>query len=370
MRNVPIESIRDGLVLGKTIYNSEGIPLLKSGAIITTGIRKKLRELNLDYIYVVDQYSKLEIKNIVKPDFKEKATKLIKETFNNVNRLNISSFNLSSNNTNNSTDDEYLKSIPLLAERLIEDILSNNNVLVSLVDIKSLDTYTYEHSLNVAIISLVMGISLKLNQEDLLNLCIGALLHDIGKVFIPNEITTKEGPLTYEEYEIMKTHPEKGYNYLKDKSFIHSHSRMIVLQHHERFDGFGYPNKLDSNKINTLARIVSIADVYDALTSNRSYRPALCASDALEYIMSNGCTMFDFNIVKVFSKVIVPFPFGTIVNLSNGDIGIVQETLPNFPLRPNIKILQSSDKEKNGTTINLIKELSVVISSIENNFTY
>lgn len=360
MRLVPLQSIRANSYIGKTLYDIEGRVLLNSGAKITYSLIDKLRELNITSLYVIDDISNCEIENIVKPELRKKASELIKSTFNSVERLD-------SINVNSEKDDSYLRSIHILAEELLNSILSNEDILYYLVDIKNLDLNTYEHSINVALISLVVGISLNLDRDQLLNLCVGALLHDIGKAFIEKEIVTKESPLTYDEFELMKSHCEKGYYYLKDKDFLHNDSKIITLQHHERIDGLGYPKGLMRNQINKLSKIVAIADVYDTLTSEKYYAQSMCASDALEYIMSHADTIFDFEIVKVFSRVIVPFPCGTVVRLSNGDLGIVQETFPNFPLRPNVKILKSDLKDKEGITISLIDELSLVISDVEKN---
>ncbi|NFG63514.1 HD-GYP domain-containing protein, partial [Clostridium botulinum] len=196
-------------------------------------------------------------------------------------------------------------------------------------------------------------------------LCSGALRHDRGKTFIDKDILLKPGKLTPEEFDVIKKHPERGYNFLSNLYNINSNSKLIILQHHERVDGLGYPFGLSENKINYMAKIVSIADVYDALTSDRPYKRAMYPGDALEYIMSNSGTFFDYEMVKVFSRVIIPFPNGTIVCLSNGDVGIVEETFPNYPLRPQIKILKSDNKKIIGSRINLLTELSIVISSIK-----
>jgi HD-GYP domain-containing protein (c-di-GMP phosphodiesterase class II) len=228
-----------------------------------------------------------------------------------------------------------------------------------------MDNYTYAHSVNVAVISIILGISLNLSKQKLTYLCIGALVHDIGKSFIPKEILQKPGKLTPEEFEIIKCHSRYGYDFLKNYVDLSSYIKLIVLQHHERFDGLGYPNSIIGNKINYLARIVSIADVYDALTSDRPYKRAMCPSDALEYLMSNAGTLFDYDIINIFCKIVIPFPQGTIVSLSNGDIGIVEETFPNFPLRPIVKILKSKRLNEIGCKINLIDTLSIVISDIK-----
>ena len=196
-----------------------------------------------------------------------------------------------------------------------------------------MDNYTYAHCVNVAVISIILGISLNLSKKNLTYLCIGALIHDIGKSFIPKEILQKPGKLTHEEFEIIKNHPRYGYDFLRKSFNLSSHIKLIVLQHHERFDGLGYPNGIIGNKISYLARIVSIADVYDALTSDRPYKRAMCPSDALEYLMSNAGTLFDHDIINVFCKIIIPFPQGTIVSLSNGDIGVVEETTSKLSIK-------------------------------------
>ena len=367
MRLVPIESVRKGSFLGKTLYDNNGRVLLKAGTPLTETFIKKIKQLHILSLYIVDEYSEGEVEDIIKPELRQKTIGIIKYTFSNIKRFNSIDNSSITKRTLKKADLSYFQSITDVAEELLENILNNKNVLVSLVDIKSMDNYTYQHCVNVAILSLIIGIGLKLPKKDLTHLCIGALVHDIGKVFIPNEIINKQGPLTAEEFTLIKEHPKRGYDYLSLYFEIPSASKLIVLQHHERCGGGGYPENLKGDQTNYLSRIVSIADVYDALTSDRSYRRALCASDALEYIMANSGTMFDHNMVMIFTKLIVPFPFGTIVKLSNGDLGVVQTTPANFPLRPDVKILKSSDHDKEGEVVQLVDELSLVISGIEYN---
>lgn len=367
MRIIPIECIRDGSFLGKTIYDNNGRVLLKSGAELTNTILNKIKDLQIFSLYIQDEYSEAEVDDIIKPQLRQKTISIVKDTFSNIGRFNSINNTADTNFKASKKHSQYFEGITSVSEELLENILNNKNISVNLVDIKSMDNYTYQHSVNVAILSLIIGIGLKLSKKDLINLCIGALVHDIGKVFISKEILNKEGPLTYDEYELMKDHPKRGYDYLSQHYELNSVCKIIARQHHERVDGSGYPDALNEDKLNYLSRIVSIADVYDALTSDRSYRRAMCASDALEYIMANAGSMFDYEIVIIFTKLIVPFPFGTIVKLSNGDIGIVQETPINYPLRPTVKIVKSSNHESEGTCISLIHELSLVISGIEYN---
>ncbi|CAI3198476.1 HD-GYP domain-containing protein [Clostridium neonatale] len=366
MRLIPIECVRENSILGKSIYAYDGRVLLKSGCVLTKSLIDKVKYLHIYSLYIIDEYSSEEIEDIIKPELRQKAIRIVKETFADIERIaNIHKFEKRKFNDYTKKEQDYFHSIDNLAEELISEILNNKNVLLSLVDIKSMDNYTYAHSVNVAVISLVLGISLNLPKRHLKYLCIGALIPDIGKSFIPKEILQKPSRLTEDEFKIIENHPKEGYDFIKKTYNFSSHINSIVLQHHERFDGLGYPNKLLGEEINHLARIVSVADVYDALTSDRPYKRALCPSDAVEYLMSNAGSAFDFNIVNIFSKVIIPFPAGTIVSLSNGDIGIVKETLPNFPLRPIIEIIKSDNSKKIGSIINLIEKLSVVISNIQ-----
>lgn len=366
MRLVPIECIRENSLLGKNIYTSDGRCLLKAGVVLTDVILKRIRELQIFSLYIIDDYSSYEIEDIIKPELRQKYIAVIKETFSDIERIS-SIHNFEKRNINQYTKHEkkYFKSINKIAEELLENVLSNKHVLLSLVDIKSMDNYTYSHCVNVAVISIVLGLSLNLSKRHLTYLCIGALIHDIGKSFIPNEILQKPCELTPEEFEIVKKHPKLGYDFSGNFFGLSSHVKLIILQHHERFDGLGYPNGIAGDEISYLTRIVSIADVYDSLTSDRPYKRAMCPNDALEYLMSNSGTHFDYDMINVFCKVVIPFPQGTIVSLSNGDVAIVEETFPNFPLRPIVKIVKSDRKNKIGSKLNLIDTLSVVISKVQ-----
>jgi len=213
-----------------------------------------------------------------------------------------------------------------------------------LIDLKVFDDYTFYHSLNVAVLSLVLGVALKYNKEELYKLGLAALLHDIGKVFIPKDILNKKGKLTDEEFEIIKTHSDKGFEYLKNTYNVPITTYMGVRLHHEKYNGGGYPLGKKGEEIYVYARIIAIADVYDALTSDRVYRKAMTPSEAMEYIMGNSGIMFDPNLVELFIRKVAPYPVGTSVQLSDGRVGIVVENYENFCLRPKIKIIKEKDK--------------------------
>jgi HD-GYP domain-containing protein (c-di-GMP phosphodiesterase class II) len=367
MRVVPIESVREGCHLARNIFDNDGRVLLREGAKLTNNIIRKIKELNIYSIYIIDEYSQKEIEDIIKPELRQKAVGVIRGTFFHL-EANAAKDISSKNSTHIKEREQFFSSIREVADNLIEELLSKKNLLVNLVDIKSMDNYTYQHCVNVAVLSLILGIQLQLNKFELTDLCIGALVHDIGKILIPKELTLKPGKLTDEEFNLMKNHTTKGYEYLRSVFEVSAPSRVVALEHHEHYNGNGYPEKRTGTKISKLARIVAIADVYDALTSDRPYRRAMSPNDALEYIMAGGASQFDYEMVKAFAKVVVPYPEGTIVKLSNGDCAVVEEIHNHYPLRPLVKIVKSSDKIREGTIINLVKTLHLVIVGPEYSF--
>lgn len=366
MRLVPIEYVRPNTVLGKTIYDIDGRLLLRAGVVLRENTIAKIKEINILSIYISDKYSYEEIEDVIKPEVRQKAIITIKEAFTNIGRLagkNGGERRFEQDYT--WQEQSYFYNIGKMAESILEDILDKKDVLLALVDIRSMNNYLYSHCVNVAVISLTIGIALKFPKKKLEALCIGALIHDIGKSFLPKSIQDKNGNYTEEELEEIKKHPRLGYKYLSTTYNVNSLSKMIVLQHHERCDGMGYPDGLLQKDILDLSSIVAVADAYDNLSTDLPGKRAMFPSDVLEYLMANAGTKFDYNIVNVFCRVVIPFPNGTIIELSTGEVAKVEETVPNFPLRPIVRIIQSNRVSRIGQRVSLLQELSLVITSIK-----
>lgn len=251
-----------------------------------------------------------------------------------------------------------------VANELVNEIIQAPDAIVNLVDIKSFDDYTFTHNINVATLSILIGQVMKISKDDLQELGTGALLHDVGKLKVSLAILNKDGKLTDAEFAEMKRHPAYGYEILCKSSDISERSRMVALQHHEKFQGGGYPKFLKGRDISMFARIAAIADVYDALTTDRPYRVAMSPYDAIKIIMSGVDTQFDPEILQHFIKRFSLYPNGSLVKLSDGSIGMVLKINQSAVLRPTIKILRNADGKvtKGRVELDLMSEKTLYIA--------
>jgi HD-GYP domain len=344
------------MIVGKKLIGKNGELLLNTGAIIRYAYIEKIKELGYGGLYVDDDISKdIQIIEVISDDLRFKAIKTIKEAFVGLEK-GFESLNTS------------LEKIGNIVGNIVDGVLDNKDTMVNMLDLKTFDDYTYMHSTNVAVLSLILGVNLNFNKTDLHKLGLSAMLHDIGKVFMPKEILNKPDKLTDEEFRTIQAHTGKGYEYLKTNYDFPIASYLGVLQHHEKYDGTGYPIKLGGDQIHLYGRIISVTDVYDALTSNRPYRKAMLPSEAIEYIMANGGNHFDPSIVEHFTKKIAPYPVGMFVRLSNNTSGIVMENYNDSSMRPKVKITRHSNNDVEPYIINLrndIKTLNITIVGID-----
>lgn len=221
--------------------------------------------------------------------------------------------------------------------RILSEGRNGVHILEMLHGIRNYDDITYIHSLNVSIICNLFANWLKLSEEDTQVLTLAGLLHDIGKMLVPREIITKEGKLTEEEFKIIQTHALKGYQAIKDQP-LDIRIKYAALMHHERCDGSGYPNGFKADQIDDFAKIVAIADVYDAMTSNRRYRNAICPFDVVESFERDGFLKFDPRYLMLFLERIVQSYIHTIVRLNDGREGEVVMINKLALSRPVVKI--------------------------------
>lgn len=186
-----------------------------------------------------------------------------------------------------------------VTEQFFKDNMAHSAALYKL------DKYTLEHSKDVLKLAYLLGKAAELSNEDMAHLLLGAVFHDVGKQFIPQEILCKPGKLTHQEFEVVKQHPKLGYDFMQKNSKLPEPALNIILEHHERIDGTGYPNKSKGAELSVMSKIVSICDVYNALVSDRVYRLAMSTKKALAILDSAKGSQLDSNLVELFKNKVV-----------------------------------------------------------------
>jgi len=217
----------------------------------------------------------------------------------------------------------------------------NSNALLSLIRLKSADEYTYLHSVAVCVLMVALGKQLGLRGEELKDVGVAGLLHDIGKMAVPGDILNKPGKLTDEEFEIVKSHPRRGWEILKSAGHSNDSALDVCLHHHERVDGTGYPEKLSADTLTLHAKMGAVCDVYDAITSDRCYKKGWEAAEAIKKMASWKDGHFDETVFRAFVKTIGIYPNGALVKLKSGRLGVVLEQSEKSLMTPLIKVFFS-----------------------------
>ncbi len=240
----------------------------------------------------------------------------------------------------NTSSSDFASTANNITHSLMQAILENDAVAVNIDALKVSDEYTFKHSVDVATMAMIIAKKSGMPEKDIYQIGVSGLLHDVGKSQIPNEILNKAGKLTEEEFAIMKNHSLFGYNILKEKPEIPGVVVAGVLQHHEKINGRGYPLKLTGGQISTYARVLSIADIYDALVTERPYKKGFSPRDALEMIMAMTEEL-DVDFMQSFIDTVILYPVNTSVTLSNGEKARVVMNTPHYPMRPKVVGLKS-----------------------------
>lgn len=235
---------------------------------------------------------------------------------------------------------ENLLEIQRVARMIVSDIKEYRpRVTIELWNLKTLKDYLYLHSVNVAVLSVMIGWRLNLNNQQLEDLSMGVLLHDVGKVTVPEAIHNKHGKLTKEEYFEMQQHTSRGFGFLRDRGAFNPTVWSVAHQHHEMYDGSGYPKERRGKEIHIFSRIAAIADVFDALTSDRPYKPGWAFHKVLGFLNKEMKTKFDSQALSTFVSLIPLYPRGTAVRLSTGEMGMIIENKEGNYHKPIVRVI-------------------------------
>ncbi len=315
-----------GMIISRDVVSDSGQVIAKAGTTIDQGALETMSNYHILEFYVEDgvvdnssednksqEYASYYEHVRQSEDFKKFSEDYIQSIDGLKNSLNDIVVSAGKINT-----DELLKA-PV---NLLSESKTSLHLFDMLHSMREFDDSSYVHSINVALISCVIGRWLGYSEENLNTLMLGGLLHDIGKLLIPDEVLNKPGRLTAEEYTIMKTHVTLGYEKLKDQD-IDGRVKEACLLHHERCDGLGYPFGLQGNRIPTIAKIISIADVYDAMTAARVYRGSMCPFEVIKGMEDEAFTRYDPAFMLPFLNNIVSSYVNNNVELSDGSLGEV-----------------------------------------------
>lgn len=331
---VDVNFLKEGALLCGIVYDETGNMLWPASKTITAGFISKLKDKGIKNIF----YSAPRFKDvfdkppIISEETRNFALNTIEEVGNQIRYGKLKDLNAARSTV----------------ERFLGEIKSHPENFLNLMVLKDYDSYTFYHSINVGLLSVFLTKKLGFNDIFALDVGLGGFLHDIGKVLVPSKIVNKNGTLTAEEFKEMKKHPIYGYNLIREDMTLSNYIKKIIIYHHEKWDGNGYPIGLKDEAIGNFAGIVSVCDVYDALTTERPYKQAYCVNDALIYIMRN--TMKHFNpyvsqrFVNELSKMFELgsyYPVGSYVYLNTGEVGYIIKKDDEYTMRPGIVILKN-----------------------------
>src|SRR3954447_17405789 len=344
MRLLPITRAH-GFQLARDIPAADPrqMPLLRAGAKLTDGYIKALGDVGVHAIWVHDPLTEgIEPKDLVPPHVREQAARQVNDALDKAGR----EFDRRAVLSRDTRVD-----LAAIVDMLVKAVAENGDTALVLSDLATADAYNHQHSIDVCALGILLGRTLFLRdglvdfkgrrRVDGINrrvhqLGLGLLLHDVGKIAVPGYILNKPGKLTADETEVMRTHPEIGAQMLQS-SFYSPLVRAVVREHHERWDGKGYGRGLAGAGINQLARIAAVADVYDAVTSERPYKAAQPPHIGVKVILEGSGTAFDPEVVEVFRRLVLPYPVGTELRLADGNTGVVAAVQPDDPHRPLVR---------------------------------
>lgn len=335
MRLVAVSSIQENVFLAEKVLSSNGQVLLRSGAELTPPILKRLHSLGITYVYIEDaRTDDIYIRPVLTEETRREAISVMSEAFSQVKKdLSTGSMKFGFH--------KMEKQFAAVVRDIISQIKKRKEAIDLLTHLYAQDDYIFTHSLNVTIYTLALSMKLKnLTAKQTEEIGLGAMLHDVGKMMIPMPILKKPSKLTNDEFDLIKKHTELGFELLRKEHGLPLTAAHCALQHHERLNGSGYPRGLKGNEIHVFGKMIGIADVYDALTSNRIYRKAMLPHEGMEILYAGSGTEFETTFIEMFRKAIVMYPAGLTVWLNDGRKGIVSEQNEHVSDRPVLLILE------------------------------
>lgn len=327
MKKMPVEQLKIGMIIGKSVCTKDGTLLFAPGTEIEAFHLKQMMDLGIEQVEVKDSTASLPVNGELTGNEVIETVQSIIRDLTLTNTLEQGTVKQAINN-------------------IFRQVVKDKCVMLHLTEVRGLDSYIFAHSVNVCMLSLIMGLFLKIKGDHLRNLGLAALLHDVGRTKVPKSILHKPGQISEEEYNKVKKHSILGYDMLKDSRQFEESVLLTALQHHERLDGSGYPFGIRGDDIGLFPRIVAVADVFDALLTDRPFRKAFFPHQAVEIIVNSSSGQFDPEVLKVFVENVAIYPLGSVVALNTGEIGVVVDMNKGRQTRPVVRIMYDRERRK------------------------
>lgn len=362
MKKIPIEELKPGMVFTRTVFGDNYEIIAEPNTPITSKDIENLKKKGVKFVETTG-----ELRGVVKI---QEEVPLVDKVESSARELMTFYKSLvdsvESVYTNYKVNKEILpEKVVNIVEKVIDKIseVGDKNVFLNLINIVDKTKYLPTHVLNATILGLLLGKEMNYPESKLKLLGTGILLMDIGMVFIPMSILERETKLTDEEYNKIKTHTVLGYKAVVQENNMSPEVGRVCLEHHERWDGTGYPRNLQKQQISEYARVAAIVDTYEAMTRKRVYRDRMMSFEAMRAILTEGSTKFDPDILKVFLRMMSVYPVGSYVMLNTRAIAKVISSDPISPFRPVVKVVydEFGTKIDDGETIKLSEETKIFI---------
>ena len=324
-----IWKLKDEGINEVSIDTDKGIDLPPSPIASINAVEKRIRTL---------ADIKAETPHIVSlGEERRRSTKLIREASNTVSGLMLAA------KAGLSVDAAQLEPVVM---KMLESVTRNPDALAPLARLKSEDAYASEHAVATAALIIAFGRQQGLPEPEIEKLALGTMVKDVGHAAIDARLITKPGMLSQAEFSIVQGHVEEGLAVLEATSRLSETSVAVVLEHHERYNGCGYPYRMAGDEITLAGRMAAIVDTYDAMTSARPYRAAMSPSHALRQLYDEGGTQYDPALVAAFVKTVGIYPVGTLVLLESGHLAVVEQLHPDNMLTPIVLVFYHTGRRQ------------------------
>ncbi|MBI5359245.1 MAG: HD domain-containing protein [Planctomycetes bacterium] len=353
MRYIAVKNVVPGMIAAKDVYSNNGKLLVRQSETFSITLARNILDSGVSSILIEDRrVNDVRIEELIEPTLKFELYGILKSIYENlgvvqklwkdVNRQEQLAGFKEIVDAKAATDvmGRIINEIDVISD--MKNVNFDKEII--LVESNDLNEYLYLHVLNVTILSIAMGKIMKFPKTILMLVAQAAAFHDLGIVYVPKEILMKNGRLTAEEYGHVKTHVEMTAKILQAaKGAVHSHVMTTINQHHENVGGTGYPAGLKDNQIHAFAKIISICNVYEALTAKRPWREAFMPHSAIEYVLAGAGDLFDYNFVKSFTHLIPAYPKGIMVEINTGEKGCVINPNKGVVARPVVRMFYGKD---------------------------